>query len=403
MRTVAKDAVRKHFEIPGCKADLITEKSPALKPRVQTWSTASLPTVMMSSTRLIGCFATATRSAITEAGHHLVHSRTPIGHAVRSWSGIACKSLPDSHRIVQLNPFELPIAVDKAASKGTCHVHSNGRHLQLLREGDRHFAQRDFAAAKQAYLGCISLMRWMPEPRLRMALCSLHGGDPEAALRWLDEITGFALRVYGAADPDPVEWAVRIVALLCFGASGSAISAARQYPRLEHLELARARWLCASLQDASIPLLLPSEGECRASLHVLGNRSGDEWLGDVCLMFHACGQYNIVRRLRQRTVADRPHWTQPAAAVRASPWSRGELSLHAYVCSQLMRNAMTRFRGSTARKAVKALSRHRRPHQSSDRRLGSSSKRRNSRRDREALCLGHLGSWPSSARGQGLR
>ena len=356
--TVAKDAVRKHFEIPGCKAGLITEKSPALEAAgfkdMVNCVFADGHDVVDKVDWLLRNHDTL--AAITEAGHHLVHSR----HTYRSRGQILewyrlHKALPDSHRIVQLDPFELPIAVDKAASKGTCHVHSNGRHLQLLREGDRHLAQRDFAAAEQAYLGCIGLMRWMPEPRLRMALCSLHGGDPATALRWLDEITGFALRVYGATDPDPVEWAVRIVALLCFGASGSAISAARQYPRLEHLELARARWLCASLQDASIPLLPPSERECRASLHVLGNRTGDEWLEDVCLMLHACGQYNIVCRLRQRTVADRQNWTRSAATVRASPWSRSESSLHAYGCSQLMRNAMTRFRGSTARKAVKAV------------------------------------------------
>ena len=50
------------------------------------------------------------------------------------------------------------------------------------------------------------------------------------------------------------------------------------------------------------------------------------------------------------------------------------------------------------------LSRHGRPHQSSDRRLGSSSRATKlSARSRGTLPRTSLGSWPSSARGQGLR
>lgn len=355
--TVAKDAVRKHFEIPGCKAALITEKSPAVeaagfKDMVNCVFADSHDVVDKVDWLLRNRDALA---AITDAGHHLVHSR----HTYRARGQILewyrlHKIVRDSQRIVQLNPFELPIAIAKAASKGTCHVHSNGWHLQLLHEGDRHLAQRDFAAAERAYRGCIGLMRWMPEPRLRMALCSLYGGDPGAALRWLDEITNFALRDYGAIDPDPVEWAVRIVALLCFGAPRSAILAARQYPQLEHLELARARWLCATLQGAATPLRSPSEGECRASLHILKSRNDDEWLEDFCLMLRACGQHNMVRHLRQQTVADRPN-TESAGAVRESRWSWSELSLHAYRCSQLLRHAKTKFRGSKVRKAAAAV------------------------------------------------
>ena len=358
--TVAKEAVRKHFEIPGCNACLITEKSPALE---AAGFKDMVNCVFADSRNVVDKVDWLFRNrdvlvAITEAGHNLVHAR----HTYRSRGQILQwyrlhKALPDSHRIVQSNPFELPIAVDKATSKGTYHVHSNGRHLQFLREGDHHLAQRNFAAAEQAYLGCIGLMQWMPEPRLRMALCSLHRGDPGAALRWIDKITGFALHDYGAADPDPVEWAVRIVALLCFGAGGSAVSAAHQYPRLVHLELSRARWLCASLLGASAPSLPPSaEVDGRASLHVLPYRTSGEWLEDVCLMLYACGQHEHVRGLgKQRAAADRSDRTESCAPVRASPWSPAELALHAYGCSQWLRAAIKRFRGSRVRNAAASI------------------------------------------------
>lgn len=355
--TVAKEAVRKHFEIPACKAALVTEKSPALEAAgfedmvncVFADAHDAVEKVQWLLSNPDACLA------IGEAGHALVHSR----HTYRSRGQMLAwyrlhKALPDSRRIVQLNPFDLPIAVDKSAAAGTCHVRSEGEHLRLIREGDECLRRRDFAAAEQAYRRCMALLHWMPEPRVRMALCCLHRGDPGAALDWMERPIEFTLRQYRAVDPDPVEWAVWIVTLLCLGALRSADLAAQRYPHLAHPELSRARWLCARLRGVPTPALPPlAETPRRASLHVLPPRTDSEWVQDVSRMLDACGRPEMVQALRQLgKPADRADAAIPATILRAPPWSAPEWALHAHRGSRSLRSGWTRLQNARIRKAA---------------------------------------------------
>ena len=150
------------------------------------------------------------------------------------------------------------------------------------------------------FLKCSSYMRWMPEPKLGLALCSLYKGKPRQALSWLEEPIDCILSVYGAADPDPVEWAYYIVSLLCSGKLDAATTCATDYASLRHPELDRARWV-TRLLNGHAPAFPSTGDDCkrRRSIHVLPTRTGEDWIANLCTMLVACGQVQMAQELRR--------------------------------------------------------------------------------------------------------
>lgn len=301
--SVAKEAVRKHFEVPACKACLITEKSPAL----EAAGFADMENCIFSDEqnildKLAWLFKNLDElNAIIEAGYNLVHSR----HTLRSrdqifqWFNLN-KILKENQRIVQLNPFDSPILVQKESGIRSSHIVSNGLHLELLHQGDEKLWKGKYEEAEAHYLECLNFMRWMPEPKLKLALCNLYNGNAPIAFSLIVEPIEFILTKYKAIDPDPVEWAYFIVCFLCLGKLDAAIKRANQFPWLDHPELNRVRWVTNVLKknDIGAPLQNNYSLKRRSSMHQLPNRSFMEWIEQLYLMLNACEQYAMTETLK---------------------------------------------------------------------------------------------------------
>jgi len=300
--TVAKEVVRKHFEIPACKACLITEKSPALEAAgfvdMKNCVFADEHDVL---DKLAYLFQNPDElNDIISAGQQLVQSRHTIKHRdqIFQWFSLH-KKLKTNQKIVQLNPFEPLTVVEKSSGIGNSHFISNGLHLALLRQGDEKLWGGKYEEAEGFYLRCINYMRWMPEPKLRLALCNLYKGNAKIALSCISEPIQFILAQYKAMDPDPVEWAYFIISFLCLGELDAAIKHASQFPWLRHPELDRARWATNVLKNRGIaaPLLNEDKLKRRCSMHQLPSRSLKEWIEQLCIMLKACGQCDIAETL----------------------------------------------------------------------------------------------------------
>ena len=302
--TVAREVVRKHFEIPASKACLIAEESASLKAAGFIDMTNC---VFADEENVVDKLDYLFRhrdklTEIIEAGHQLVQSRHLMEHRdqIYQWFRLS-QSLQPGERIVQTGPFQ-PLSVVQANSDlRTSHVHSNGLHLRLLREGDQKFSEGNYDDAASRYLRCASYMPWMPEPKLRMALCELHRGDALSAQSWLEGPIQFSLRVYGAVDPDPVEWAYYVVSWLCLGNLEMAAKLAGEFAWLRHPELDRVRWVTSALKNGGLATALPADGgKRRLSIHQLPLLSNEQWLGQLYSMLKASRQFGFTAILALR-------------------------------------------------------------------------------------------------------
>jgi hypothetical protein len=304
--TVAKDIVRKHFEIPGCNACLLTERSAALEAAgfvdMENCVFADESDVLDKLDHLFKNPDELGR--ITMRGHDLVHSRHTQKHRdqIYQWYRLN-RDLQAHQRIIQTGPFGQLAVVDRASSRQSGHVASNGLHLHLLHDGDARRWRGDYAGAEAAYLKCSGYMRWMPEPKVGVALCRLNTGDAATAHAYLSQQIEFVLGGYGAVDPDPVEWAYYALSLLCLGKTTQAAAAAREFPWLRHPELDRMRrtigLLTGTLADVSL-----SDSAPRHTLHRMPALTWAEWLVRIEAILRTCGQPRLAGRLHDLHAQD---------------------------------------------------------------------------------------------------
>jgi tetratricopeptide (TPR) repeat protein len=302
--TVAKEVVRKHFEIPACGACLITEDSAGLTAAgfvdMENCVFADAGNVV---DRLKWLDAHPDRlQSIIDAGSRLVHARHTLKKRdqILQWFLLRSRVRSDE-RIIQLNPFEAPVIVERSTGIESEHVISGGAHLWLLARGDAAIHAGRYDEAQEHYTKCANYLPWMPEPKVRIALCSLYRGDPAKALGCLDESLRFILDQYRAVDPDPVEWAYRIVALLCLGRIASAAGDAGRYPQLFHPTLYVAQWACTVLRGGDPGgHSIPDPTARRATIHVLPERSFEDAVAEICLMLQASGKSRFAALLQNR-------------------------------------------------------------------------------------------------------
>jgi hypothetical protein len=300
--TVAKDAVRKHFEIPACNSLLVTEQSAALE---AAGFVDMENCVFADESNVIDKFEflfrnPEERQRITERGYRLVHAFHTFRQRdqIFQWYCLNRDLLPHQ-MIVQDNPFGALRIVDRSAGLKSAHVMSEGLHLKLTEEGDEKLSAGRYDEAADLYLKSLNYIEWMPEPRLKWALCRLYRGDAKSAYTWISEQIQFILAGYKAADPDPVEWAYFIVTLLCLGKLALAVRSARQFAWLDHPELERARWAVRMLHgDLKLVTRMPGSKH-RPSIHRLPNREWSDWRDQVCIMLDAGGQKRFSEILRR--------------------------------------------------------------------------------------------------------
>lgn len=301
--TVAKEVVRKHFEIPACKACLVTEKSPGLEAAgfvdMQNCVFANDGDILEKIEFLFR--QPEKLVAITEAGYALIHSRhsTAQRDQFLQWLKLR-RTLGTDQRIVQKGPFASLSVVSKDSRERSGHIISHGFHLQLLEEGDRLLRAGSYEAAKQCYVRSLELMRRLPEAKFRLAVCNLYLGNPAAAEQLLFENIQYTVSDYKAGDPDPVEWAYYILALLCSGKIDEAAVRTGEFLHLDHLELGRARSVALSLKSRQfMGTQLHAIGTSyRTSIHDVRARTEQEWIHFASRLLIACGQQNAASFLQ---------------------------------------------------------------------------------------------------------
>ena len=320
--TVAREVVRKHLEIPGCHACLITEKSPALEAAgfvdMQNCLFAEESNVLDKVTHLFNDPAELQR--IINAGHQLVHSRHTMRQRdqIFQWFKLH-KELTPKRRIVQQDPFGLLAIVEQSSGARSLHLAGGGVHLKLLRQGDEKLADHQYSEAEVLYRQSSNYIHWMPGPKFKLALCSLYRGDAKAALATIVSTTKYVLADYGALEPDPVEWAYLIKSLLCLGRLKAARDRAHQFAWLSHPELDRVRCLAAMLTGTSWNAASASESTARyrRSIHQLPERSFEEWCEEAGRMLEVCGRKRLALILRRRLAAQQS--ADPRSSSGGSP------------------------------------------------------------------------------------
>ncbi len=300
--TIANEVVRKHFEIPASKSCLITEKTPSLEAAgfvdMENCIFTDESDVLDKLDYLFKNPEELER--ITNAGYQLVHSRHTLKQRdqIFQWFRLY-KDLKPHQKIVQTSPFEQLIIVDKSSGLKNSHIISNGLDRVLLRQGDEKLRAGKYEEAEALYLRCLNYQAYIPEPKLRLALCNLYKGNAETALDWILQPIKSNLEGYKAIDPDPVEWTYFIISLLCQGKLDQAIESANQFPSLCHPELERIRLVIDVLKNRDANTLPCSEYfKYRSSVHQLPSRSFNEWIDNLCVMLMACKQPHTAENIK---------------------------------------------------------------------------------------------------------
>lgn len=299
---VANEVVRKHFEIPGSKSCLITERTPALKEcgfiDMRNCVFADESDVL---DKLDFLFQNPDElEKITNAGYQLVHTRHTLKQRdqIFQWFNLN-KNLKANQKIVQTSPFESLTIVENSSGIKNLHINGNGLLITLLRQGDEKLWAGKYEEAEALYISCLNYAVYMPEPKLRLVLCNLYKGNAAAAISWIVQPIKHTVEDYKALDPEPVEWAYFIISLLCEGKLDDAIKSANQFPSLSHIELDRTRWVINILTNRGdkVTLLHSEQSKCRYSVHQLPNQSFNDWVDNLCTMLKACKQFNLAEAL----------------------------------------------------------------------------------------------------------
>jgi hypothetical protein len=329
--TIANEVVRKHFEIPACKACLVTERTPALE--------------AAGFSDLVNCVFADDADVlekvewlfqhrdefekITRAGHDLVHSKHTIAHRdqIFQWFTLH-KQLKPHQRVVQLGPFMPLTIVDRSSPIRNGYLNSDGLDRVLLAQGDENLWSGHYDEAETLYRKCLNYVEFMPEPRFRLALCSLYKGNADLAIRWISETVQRVLEKFGATEPDAVEWAYFIVALLCLGKLREAVARANQFETLCHPELDRVRAVIRVVSDqAQQRAPVERQLNCCWSVHQLPERKMEAWLDEICKMLKACRQDDFVRRLARPAAIWKPAMPVAESGGSSTPGVMGSCRL----------------------------------------------------------------------------
>ncbi|PVY38679.1 glycosyltransferase [Pontibacter virosus] len=302
--SVAKEVVRKHFEIPGAKSCLLTEKSSSLEAAgfvdmqncvfVDETDVLDKLNYLFSNTDVL--------KRITAAGYELVHSNHTFKqrNQILQWYHLA-KNLKSDEKIKQNNPFGNLSLVKTSSNTNRKYTTGNGVHLKLIYEGDRYLAKKNYNEAEAKYLECLKYIFWMCEPKLKLAICFLNKGEELEALKWLIALNKQNLGTYSRAfSPDPIEWAYLIKAFLCNGKVDEALIRSKQFHTISHPELNRTRLILNYLTKTKINKSDTNNYKNvkhNNSIHQLPHLDITNWLKDFHSIFIACHQLDLAEKI----------------------------------------------------------------------------------------------------------
>lgn len=304
--TAGGEVVRKHFEIPGANACLLTERTEAVEAAgfsdMENCVFADQRNVVERLEYLFGHPDEMQR--IATSGYRLVHSRHTLKHRpqIYQWFMLS-RGLRFGEKIIQLGPFGDLIKVERNSQQGSTHIVGEASDRALLKQGDLLLEQGSVEEAKQCYLRCLDYVSYLPEAKFRLAICALHEGDADRAYDLLVNLVKITMIDYGASDPDPVEWAYFLLALVCKGDFEQARKLRDFYPSLSHDELRRVRLV---LEQPGRKSNRAASGEYRSdrkSIHRIPTRSDHEWLSWVADILERCQKPDLANALREVPLA----------------------------------------------------------------------------------------------------
>ena len=284
-------------------ACLVTEETPALQRagfvHMENCVFANPPNLVEYVKFLID--NTDLTRQITEAGHRLVYSR----HTIRQRSQIfdwfmLNRDRKPGERIIQDCPFgALRLQADRPPQP--CLTLSLGLDRKLLLAAAAKLWSGHVQEAFALYQQCLQLVSYLPEAKLGLALCLMKTGRAKVAQRILIELMETTTFHYGAADPDPVEWAYFLICLSCQGRLVEARLCNEMYPTLGHKELSLARFAVRAfcgINPNNDLTELESE-RFRPSIHQLISSTPKEWLDRVNEMLESSGQLLLAKQIKE--------------------------------------------------------------------------------------------------------
>jgi tetratricopeptide (TPR) repeat protein len=299
--TAGGEVVRKHFEIPGANACLLTERTPA----VEAAGFSDMENCVFAdhhnvAERLEYLFAHPDDiKRIATAGYNLVHSRHTLNHRAQIYQWFMLnRSLRSGEKIIQPGPFDDLIKVERISQRGSIHVVGEAGDRALLKQGDLFLEQGRVEEAKNCYVRCLDYVSYLPEAKLRLAICALRDGDADRAYDLLVNLVKITMIDYGATDPDPVEWTYFLLALVCKGNFEQARRLRHFYPSLSHDELRRVCLILDQLGRESNRAASERHRSDRKSIHQIPKRSDPEWLSWVADILERCQKSDLANALR---------------------------------------------------------------------------------------------------------
>lgn len=296
--SAANEVLRKHFEIPACRACLITQRSPGL---IAAGFVDMENCVFADETDIVDKIAYLFEnpdhlSRIIDSGHRFVQTNHTLMQRDQIFQWFRLKSSVGSdQRIVQRDPFgPLDLVPRKSVSIDSYWV-SNGAIIEVIREADRALDTGQYKEAVRLYLKSLNFVAYMPEPKLKLALCNLYMGKPKIARTWIVEPIAYTLDDYGAQQPDPIEWAYFLVSLLCIGRVHEAQKRRSQLSSVAHTELDWVHWVLDWLRVGSNGTKIERSAQrirCR-SIHRLPERPFELWREEICKMLRACREFGL--------------------------------------------------------------------------------------------------------------
>ncbi len=292
---MVKVLVNKHLEIPASGSLLLTEDTPI----VREFGFVHMENCVFASGEDVcdivqHLFAHPDEMArITSNGHDLVHARHTIEQRpqIRQWYELQRVARSDQ-RIVQTGVCADLTLVDAHTPHVNNHVASDATDRKVLRHAWRHLRARAFEPAMEGFARVHGYTSYMAEPRYGLATCSLLGAQPSTALELLKYSINTIL-AHGGTEPDPMEWALWMIALLCDGRESDARAAAQAFPTMHRIELERARWavftVAGEAERAGACLLTEESGVTqRRSIHSGHTHSFESQMSEWVEMLRAC-------------------------------------------------------------------------------------------------------------------
>lgn len=274
--TMAGEIVRKHFEISGSGCCLITEDTPMAEEagfrHLENCVFADSDDVIDILDALMADPDQISR--ITAAGHDLVHSRHTMAQRPQIYQWYLLKAASTSDRIEQRGPFEDVLAVDPKIPNVPIRS-GGGLDRILLHQGYASLLQGDADQARTRFSECVTLVVESPEGKFGLALCELATGDPGKAANGLARLIELTTVIYGAQEPDPVEWAFYLFAIAQLDRASQARRFINWYPRLSHPALDHVAKLLSTSEEIETPKAVPSQ----PSIHDRFVRGADGWDG----------------------------------------------------------------------------------------------------------------------------